>query len=99
MSGFEKKVWKLMGGDSNTWNVFRQIPVGPYFLDFYSPDHMACIEADGPDHLKNPDHDRTRDKTLRKQGIRTLRITPADMKRVRPLELLDMIRNFIETEE
>jgi very-short-patch-repair endonuclease len=99
MSDFEKKIWKLVGGSGNPWNLLRQIPMRGYFLDFYSPDAMACIEADGPDHLGAPEHDRRRDIELRKQGIRTLRITPADFRRARPLAILDMIGGFIETED
>ena len=99
MSSFEAKVWKLMGKEDNPWKLLRQIPMQGYFLDFYSPEHMACIEADGIDHAFNAEHDRTRDVVLRSQSIRTLRITPADFRRMRPLELHAMIGNFIETED
>jgi very-short-patch-repair endonuclease len=99
MSSFESKIWKLIGKENNPWDLLRQIPVAGYYLDFYSPTHMACIEADGPDHLKTAVHDAKRDKELRKRNIRTLRITPADFQRGRPLDILTMITNFIETED
>jgi very-short-patch-repair endonuclease len=99
MSSFETKIWKLVGKEDNPWNLLRQIPVQGYFLDFYSPEAMACVEADGPDHLKSVAHDADRDRALRKNGIRTLRITPADFRRARPMEILDMIGSFIETED
>jgi very-short-patch-repair endonuclease len=99
MSTFENKIWKLIGKEDNQWKMLRQIPMSGYFLDFYSPEAMACIEADGPDHLKQVKHDFDRDKALRKNGIRTLRITPADFRRMRPMELLALIGNFIETDD
>jgi very-short-patch-repair endonuclease len=99
MSTFEVKVWKLVGKEENPWNLLRQIPLQGYFLDFYSPEAMACIEADGPDHVKSDKHDNARDSVLRKGGIRTLRITPADFRRMRPMELLALIGNFIETDD
>lgn len=97
MSPFEKKIWRLVGAEGNPWGLLRQIPMRGYFLDFYSPQHMACIEADGPDHLKTADLDARRDAALQKQDVRTLRITPADFVRRRPLEILEMIGSFIET--
>ena len=98
MSTFEKKIWDLVGKESNHWDLLRQIPMGGYFLDFYSPTHMACVEADGPDHIKTKEHDDARDIELSKQGIRTLRITPADFRRGRPLDILEMISNFLESD-
>lgn len=99
MSGFEKKLWKLVGGEGNPWGLLRQIPMQGYFLDFYSPEGLACVEADGPDHINTADRDMQRDAVLRKAGIRTLRIRPSDFSRMRPLAILDMIGSFIQTED
>jgi len=99
MSTFEKKIWDLVGKEGNRWDLLRQIPMGGYYLDFYSPTSMACVEADGPDHIKTKEHDYARDIELGKQGIRTLRITPADFRRGRPLDILEMISNFLESDD
>lgn len=99
MSRFEKRVWKLLGGEGNQWGLLRQVPHGGYFLDFFSPEQMACVEADGPDHLDTAAKDATRDVVLRKAGIRTLRVTPADFARCRPMELLSRIASFIESDD
>jgi len=99
MSSFETKIWKLIGKEDNPWGLFRQIPMGGYFLDFFSPAHMACIEADGPDHVFSKERDAARDIELRKAGIRTLRITPADFQRARPMGILQLISGFVETED
>ena len=99
MSKFEKSVWKLMGGEDNPWGLLRQVPMCGYYLDFYSPAEMACVEADGPDHVRAPERDAERDLALRKEGIRILRITPGDFRRKRNLDLLQMISDFLTPEE
>lgn len=95
MSGFEKTVWKLMGKEGNPWGFLRQIPMRGYFLDFYCVPMMACLEADGPNHLTRGEQDRVRDRVLLEHGIRTLRLTPADVKMWGPLELIKHIHGFV----
>ena len=54
----------------------RQFSVGPYILDFYSPELRLCIELDGQHHTtyRGSECDFTRTEYLsREHNIRTLR--------------------------
>jgi len=91
MTKFEKKVWKLLGGDDNPWRFQCQVPKFGYVLDFYSEQFMLCIEADGPAHQKQLAADNARDVALAKMGIQTLRIVPADFVEHTAQQLFDLI--------
>jgi Uncharacterized protein conserved in bacteria len=45
----------------------RQFSIGRYILDFYSPEYLVGIEADGAQHYKNKDRksDEIRTKELK----------------------------------
>ena len=49
----------------------RQVPMGPYVLDFLCLRHRLVVEADGPFH--DPEHDAQRDAWLMSKGFRVLR--------------------------
>ena len=51
----------------------RQVPMGPYVLDFLCLRHRLVVEADGPFH--DPQHDAKRDAWLVSQGFKVLRFT------------------------
>ena len=51
----------------------RQVPMGPYVLDFLCLRHRLVVEADGPFH--DPEHDARRDAWLASQGFRVLRFS------------------------
>ncbi len=53
----------------------RQVPVGPYFLDFYCCEKKLAVELDGGGHADDLQmvHDAQRDAFLRRAGIRVLR--------------------------
>lgn len=57
----------------------RQTPLGPYFADFFSEEIGLVVEADGPQHLPPPEHDRVRDDWLRLAGLEVLRIPNAEI--------------------
>ena len=58
----------------------RQVPQGPYILDFACLKRRLVIEADGGQHAEN-EADRQRDGWLRSQGFRVLRFSNADILR------------------
>ncbi len=61
--------------------IRRQHPIGPYILDFFCPKAKLAIEVDGIVHDmgKNPERDVTRDLTVAKLGIETIRISAPDI--------------------
>jgi very-short-patch-repair endonuclease len=55
----------------------RQMPLGPYTLDFVCLSHRLVVEADGPFH--DPEKDAIRDTWLTKKGFRVLRFTNSEI--------------------
>jgi very-short-patch-repair endonuclease len=51
----------------------RQVPMGPYVLDFLCLRHRIVVEADGPFH--DPERDAIRDAWLTAKGFRVLRFS------------------------
>jgi very-short-patch-repair endonuclease len=51
----------------------RQMPLGPYVLDFVCLRHRLIVEADGPFH--DPVRDAERDAWLNAKGFRVLRFS------------------------
>jgi len=60
----------------------RQHPIGPYILDFDCDSAKLAAEVDGYVHATRdrPRRDARRDDWLARRGIRTLRITPQDVR-------------------
>ncbi len=76
----------------------RQFSIGPYILDFYSPELRLCIELDGDPHFSQTgyEHDLVRTEYLtRFHGIRTLRFENKDIFQY-PEAVLSEIRSAIE---
>jgi very-short-patch-repair endonuclease len=56
----------------------RQMPLGPYVLDFVCLRHRLVIEADGPFH--DPVRDAERDAWLAAKGFRVLRFSNQEIQ-------------------
>jgi very-short-patch-repair endonuclease len=70
----ERSLWKLLRDRRLEGLKFRrQVPIGPYVVDFICPRHRLIIEADGPFH--DVERDAARDDWLAAQGFRVLRFT------------------------
>jgi very-short-patch-repair endonuclease len=78
MSLPEVLLWKRLKGKQLDGLHFRkQHPLGRYVLDFYCDGAKLCVEVDGQAHGfgGNPGRDGRRDRWLRAQGVRTLRLS------------------------
>ena len=53
----------------------RQLPVGPFILDFYCHDESLAVEVDGGIHEGQRTADAQRQRAIESQGIRFVRIT------------------------
>jgi very-short-patch-repair endonuclease len=51
----------------------RQVPIGPYIVDFACLEVRLIIEVDGGQHDLAAEHDRLRDMWLAERGYRVLR--------------------------
>ena len=57
----------------------RQVPLGPYIVDFVCLDENLVVELDGPLHNDRTQYDANRDALLRELGYRVLRFTNDDV--------------------
>ncbi len=73
--GSERALWRLLRDRRLEGLKFRrQVPLGRYIVDFLCLRHRLIIEADGPFHEDNLEHDLERDAWLQGQGFRVLRL-------------------------
>lgn len=75
----EQVFWKAVRNDKLGYRVRRQVPIGPYILDFYTPKTKLCIEIDGEQHSLRVEKDRIKDDYLAEFGILTIRIPSLDL--------------------
>ncbi len=75
----ERLLWKLLRDRKLEGLKFRrQVPLGPYVLDFVCMRHRLVIEADGPFH--DPERDALRDAWLAAKGFRVLRFRNTEIQ-------------------
>lgn len=80
----EIMLWtKIRKKQINNIQFYRQKPLGPYIVDFYSPKKKIVIEIDGGQHYNqdNYNKDLERDSYLREAlKLKVLRFTNLDIK-------------------
>jgi len=81
MSLPEGLLWRELRKRPGGYKFRRQHPLGRYIADFYCPAAKLIVEIDGLSHARGerPQRDETRDRFMREQGLRVLRITAADV--------------------
>ena len=70
----EARLWaalrdRRLGG----WRWKRQVPQGPYIVDFYCPEAQLVVELDGGQHAEQVEYDERRTAWLAGQGLRVIR--------------------------
>lgn len=75
MTDAEKKLWSLLRNNRLGVKFRRQVPYGPYILDFYCVKARLVIELDGSQHYtpEGRGRDAKRDAYLRSDGLQVLR--------------------------
>jgi very-short-patch-repair endonuclease len=69
----ELRLWRLLRDRRLSGFKFRrQVPVGPYIVDFLCVGAKLIVEADGSQHVESP-RDKARDTYLESQGWKVLR--------------------------
>ena len=81
MTDAERKLWSLLRGRRTGAKFRRQVPYGPYILDFYCVKAHLIIEVDGSQHCteEGKRRDWVRDDFLRKGGLDVLRFSNIDV--------------------
>ena len=82
MTPEEKKLWSHLRGKSFDVQFRKQVPFGPYILDFFCLAKRVAIELDGDQHYEPQakEYDTARDEYLRLHGITVLRFRNNELK-------------------
>jgi very-short-patch-repair endonuclease len=78
----EVRMWAcLRGRQVDGWNVRRQHPIGPYFVDFCCPAARLIVEVVGPAHDDEAQwtYDQRRYAWLEDKGYRVVRVRVQDI--------------------
>lgn len=83
MTEAERKLWSVLRGNHLGVKFRRQVPFGPYILDFYCASVKLDIELDGSQHgtPRGLLSDMERDNYLKSLGNRVLRYPNSDVLR------------------
>src|SRR5689334_17441641 len=78
----ERRLWNALKARPGGFKFRKQHEHGPYYLDFFCYEAAVAVEVDGFAHDLggNPQRDERRDAWLKTRGIRTLRISAADVR-------------------
>ena len=78
----ERRLWNAIKRRPDGFKFRKQHEYGPYYLDFFCYDAAVAIEVDGFAHElgANPQRDERRDAWLASRGIKTLRVSAADVR-------------------
>jgi very-short-patch-repair endonuclease len=79
-TGAEAKLWRVLrarrlGG----WRWKRQVPWGPFFLDFLCVEAGLVVEVDGCQHAEQAAYDARRTSYIERSGLRVIRFMNGDV--------------------
>ena len=75
----EKTLWRVLRSRRLINMKFRrQVPIGPWIVDFVSFQYHLVVEADGSQHAES-ERDERRDQDLMERGFRVLRFWNNDI--------------------
>ena len=82
MTPEEKKLWEHLRGKSFGVQFRKQVPFGPYILDFFCLLKKVAVELDGDQHYEDDarEYDSARDEYLRSHQITVLRFRNRELK-------------------
>jgi len=90
MTPAERLMWSHLRKRLLGFKFRRQVPIGPFIVDFACMSERLVIEIDGRHHLGDP-QDRERDRWLGARGFRVLRFQNQAV-----LEDLDSVLHIIQ---
>ncbi len=82
MTPEEKKLWSHLRGKSFGVEFRKQVPFGPYILDFFCLSKKVAVELDGDQHYEEEakEYDSARDEYLQSHEITVLRFRNKELK-------------------
>lgn len=75
MTTAERRLYDRVRARGLGFRVRRQVPIGPFFADFYVASVGLVIELDGSFHHGRESYDRFRTRLLEERGFTVLRFT------------------------
>ncbi len=75
----EKRLWRALRVKLAQFKWRRQMPIGPYFVDFACFAEKLIIELDGGQHADAAGYDEARSRIIEAQGYRVLRFWNNDV--------------------
>ncbi len=76
----EARLWDVLRAHRlGGWKWKRQVPWGPYFLDFLCVEVGLVVEVDGGQHADRVAYDQRRTAYLERSGLRVLRFWNSDV--------------------
>jgi very-short-patch-repair endonuclease len=75
----EKRMWRALRENFRGAKFRRQVPIGPYYADFFSFPAKLVIEVDGGQHGEAQDYDARRTAFLESQGLCVIRFWNNDV--------------------
>ena len=80
----EARLWESLRGERlEAWKWRRQVPVGPFIVDFLCLEAALAVELDGGVHDGQAERDGRRDAYLQGHGLQVLRFwVLTDLERV-----------------
>ena len=70
----EQKLWRALRETFPSARFRRQVPQGPYFVDFLSHSAKLVVEVDGGQHADQIGYDAARTRYLAQQGYWLMRV-------------------------
>lgn len=71
----EELLWQQLRGSRLGVKFRRQVPLGPYTVDFLCVSAKLVVEVDGAQHKAEQDYDERRTRELETQGLKVIRFT------------------------
>ena len=80
MTDAEQRLWyHLRAGRFQGWKFRRQVPLGPYVVDFLCEQARLIVEVDGGQHAELIERDLARTEWLIAQGYEVIRFWNNDV--------------------
>ncbi len=77
----ERTMWRnLRGRGLAGWKFRRQVPVGPFIVDFLCVDAGVALEIDGDQHGRQASYDLARIRYINACGYRVVRFSNHDLR-------------------
>jgi very-short-patch-repair endonuclease len=97
MTQEEKILWSCLRQNALGFHFRKQVPFGPYILDFFCVTAQIAVELDGSQHGTSDaeEYDKNRDEYLKSFGITVLRF-PNRKTHTNLGEVIDVIKTEIQ---